>query len=315
MQSVFCTYGFTFPFPIFAILKLYEVAPINDPIVFPENLADFFHWVKETTEAYWRNMSSEEMIHGAKWLPLTDTQIDELELRYSIQFDEEHRLFLKILHTIDKHYYADERYGNPEFAEDYVETEEDKAIREFWHPLYRPSLFYNWITEKEWIESRLMWVEHMYRADILGANKLWLKSWGVRPESDEEKILVFEDWYRKAPRLLPVTAHTFLMADGGYGLRPLMSVYGFDTIIVAWSLRHFLLSEFGTELGLTEKEYDEDCPEGYDVLVKGIPELDTLQTIRLDDAIIPCWKEALTYFHHPGREYWQGFWVPWSTSE
>lgn len=289
---------------------------MNSDITFPENLSDFLYWVRETTEAHWSKVPHDEPIYGAKWLPLTDQQIDELELKYSIKFGVEHRAFLRILHTIDKRYYSEEE-AEEEFLveeeEKYEESQEQRKEREFWTPLYRPSFFYNWIAEKEWIESRLAWIDDFYTSSILDVNKSWLKSWGPRPESDEEKVRIFREWYHKAPRLLPITAHTFLMDDGGHGLRPVMSVYGFDTIISAWSLRHFLIREFDEELGLTEMYYDsEDYPEGYIDLVKGIPELDALQTIRLDDADIPYWKEVLIYSHYPGQDCWQGFWVPWS---
>lgn len=269
---------------------------MTSKITFPENLVDFLYWVKETTEAYWDKVSPEELIHGAKWLPLTDGEINELELKYSIRFGVEHRAFLKVLHTIDNHYDDEEE----------VAGEEPVALP-------RPSFFYNWITEKEWIESRLTWIVDFYTDSILGVNKSWLRSWGPRSESDEEKVRIFREWYDKAPQLLPIKAHTFLMADGGHGLRPVMSVYGFDTIISAWSLRHFLIRQFATELGLTDIYYEnEDYPEGYTDLVKGIPELDALQAIRLDDADIPYWKEVLTYFYRSDRDCWQGFWVPWS---
>lgn len=292
---------------------------MNRATIIPENLSDFLYWVKETTESYWSKVDHDWPIHGAKWLPLADWQIDELELKYSIKFGVEHRAFLRILHTIDKHYDEEEAAENELAVEGegkYEESEEDSKEREFWNPPYRPSFFYNWITEKEWIASRLAWIDDCYISSILGINKSWLRSWGPRPESDEEKVGIFREWYHKAPRLLPITAHTFLMDDGGHGLRPVMSVYGFDTIIIAWSIRHFLIRKFATELGLTEMYYDnEDYPEGYTDLVKGIPELDALQTIKLDDTDIPYWKEVLTYYHHPDQDGWQGFWVPWSKSK
>ncbi|SEW00582.1 hypothetical protein SAMN05428988_1186 [Chitinophaga sp. YR573] len=287
---------------------------MNREITFPENLSDFLYWVKETTESYWSKVPHDKLIHGAKWLPLTDQQIDELELKYTIKFGVEHRTFLRILHTIDKHYEEEEEEFISEEEGKYEESEEERKRRVFVTPPYRPSFFYNWITEKEWIESRLAWIDDFYVSNILGLSKSWLRSWGPRPESDEEKVRIFREWYQKAPCLLPITAHTFLMDDGGHGLRPVLSVYGFDTIIMAWSLRHFLMREFDTELGLTEIYYDdkEDYPQGYIDLVKGIPELDALQTIRLDDTDIPYWKEVLTYYHYPNHNCWQGFWVPWS---
>lgn len=280
---------------------------MKSQIRFPEKLSDFLYWIKETTEAFWSKVDPDEPIYGAKWLPLTDGQIDELELKYSIKFGIEHRAFLKILHTIDKHYNTEEFPVERE-----EESEEQRKEREFWTPPYRPSIFYNWITEKEWIESRLAWIDDFFTSSILGINRSWLKSWGPRPESNEEKVRIFREWYHKAPRLIPITAHTFLMDDGGYGLRPVISVHGFDTVIIAWNLRHFLIRQFDTELGLTETYYDEDDPEGYTDLVKGIPELDELQTMKLDDADVPYWKEVLVYYNHPDKDCWQGFWVPWS---
>ncbi|QJB42417.1 hypothetical protein HF324_33035 [Chitinophaga oryzae] len=288
---------------------------MNNKVIFPEGLADFLYWVKETTESYWHKVDPQKSIYGAKWLPLSEAQIDGLESKYSIKFDVEHRTFLRILHTIDKYYDQDES-GQQEEQDpppaDNVATEEMKKAGKFRTPPYRPSFFYNWLTDKEWIESRLTWVGDHFIDDILSVNRSWLRSWGPRPESDDEKIRIFREWYHQAPRLLPIKAHTFLMADGGRGLRPVMSVYGFDTIISAWSLRHFLIRELGEELGLTAIYYDEDYPEGYKDLVKGNPELDALQAIRLDEADIPYWKEPLTYYQYPGRETWQGFGIPWS---
>jgi hypothetical protein len=283
---------------------------MNRKLNFPENLTDFLSWIKEVTEAYWREVPREEKMHGAKWLPLTDEQIDGLELKYFIKFDVEHRAFLKILHTIDRKEEKEYNDENNEGTDTYEESEEQRKKREFWTPPYQPSLFYNWITEKEWIESRLAWIEDFFTGSILSVNKSWLRSWGPRPESEEEKVRIFREWYHKAPCLLPIKAHTFLMADGGHGLRPVLSVYGFDTIISGWSLRHFLIREFAEELGLTDIYYDEDYTEGYTDLIKGIPELDRLQTISLNEAEIPYWKEVLTYYNRPDQVCWQGFWVP-----
>ncbi|RAJ77255.1 hypothetical protein CLV59_10720 [Chitinophaga dinghuensis] len=282
---------------------------MNTMISFPEDLTDFLIWVRETTEAYWSKVSSEELIHGAKWLPLSDSQIDELEATYAIKFDVEHRAFLKILHTIDKHYEIEEA---PEDEADYQITAEQKRIAEFWNPPNRPSYFYNWITDKEWIVSRLAWVEDMLMGSISGPNTSWLRSWGPPKETMEEKIVVFKEWFQKTPALLPIYAHSFLMADGGHGLKPVISVYGFDSIIVAWSLRHFLLRKFATELGLTAKYYNEEFQEEYEDMVRGIPELDALQMISLAEADIPYWKEVLRYYHHQyNYNWWEGFWVPY----
>ncbi|NIG55361.1 hypothetical protein F3J22_17860 [Chitinophaga sp. Cy-1792] len=286
---------------------------MNHEITFPQDLTAFLEWIKVTTETYYSNLPPEAAMHGAKWLPLTDIQIDGLEEKYAIHFDVEHRAFLKVLHTLDKNY-EEEKYEEETWEEERVLTPEEQAKCDFWHPPYRPSLFYNWITEPEWIASRLAWIEDRFITDILGVNGSWLKSWGPCPDADEEKISIFKAWYEKAPRFLPLTAHTFLMADAGYGLKPVLSVWGFDTAIQGWSLRHYLLREFGDELGLMHvvHDYDEesDYTYVYKELNRGIPELEALQTIKLNDAVIHHWKEVVVYYCYPfDRKCWQGFWV------
>ena len=259
-------------------------------ITFPQDLTDFLCWVKTTTELAWSKVSPEETIYGARWLGLSDPEIDELELKYAIKFGYEHRAFLKILHTIDKNYRDPDE--DDESDEEIVRKKQDQ-----------PSFFYNWITDASWIERRLNWPYETILGDILGVNRVWLLSWGSRPETDAEKIQVFSAWYNKAPRLLPVTAHTFLMADAGAGLKPLLSVCGADTIVMAWSLRHYLMRTFARELELQELVLDEEDGRYYAQMVEGIPELDGLETIRQEDADIPYWKEVINYW----LPRWQGF--------
>jgi hypothetical protein len=250
-------------------------------IIFPEGLTEFLYWVKATTESAWSKLAVDVPMYGAKWLGLSDQEIDGLELRYAIKFGNEHRAFLRILHTMDKNY---------------PDPEEEKMGN-------RPSFFYNWITDTSWIERRLNWPYDTILDDILRVNHVWLKSWGQRPVSDEETTKAFAAWYNEAPRLLPVTAHTFLMADAGAGLRPLLSVCGTDTIVMAWSLRHYLMRTFARELDLREMVLDKEDGCYYAQMVTGIPELDSLETIRQEDADIPYWKEMITYW----LPRWQGF--------
>jgi hypothetical protein len=138
---------------------------------------------------------------------------------------------------------------------------------------------------------------------LLGVNRVWLKSWGSRPETEEEKIRVFSAWYNKAPNLLPVTAHTFLMDHELTGLKAVLSVWGSDTIVAAWNLRHYLMREFPQELNIQEMVYDDEDKCYYGEMMKGIAELDTLELIRLTDADIPYWKEVITYW----SSQWQTF--------
>jgi hypothetical protein len=259
-------------------------------MIFPENITDFLIWVKVTTEAAWSKAPEDDFLYGAKWLPLSDQEIDNLETKHSIKFGSEHRAFLRILHTINKRDLA---------YDEMVVSDEESEVK--WYG--QPSYFYNWLTDTKWTESRLNWPYETILQDILGVNRVWLKSWGSRPDTDEEKIRVFSAWYNKAPQLLPITAHKFLMWHNLTGLKCVLSVWGSDTIVTAWNLRHYLMREFAHELNLQEMVYDDEDKRFYGEIIKGIPELDSLETIRLADADIPYWKEIITYW----SSQWQGF--------
>lgn len=258
---------------------------------FPENINDFLTWVKVTTEVAWSKVSEDDFFYGAQWLPLSEEEIDNLEMKYSIKFGSEHRAFLRVLHTINKR--------NPTYDE-MVESDEDSEVK--WYG--QPSYFYNWITDNKWIESRLNWPYETILQDILGVNQFWLKSWEPHLSTDQEKIRVFSSWYNNAPKLLPITAHTFLMNHEAIGLKAVLSVWGSDTIVCAWNLRHYLMRKFPQELNIQEMVYDEEDKCYYGEIMKGIPELDILETIRLADADILYWKEIIT---HWSFSQWQGF--------
>jgi hypothetical protein len=258
---------------------------MNAHITFPEDLITFLMWVKTKTEYYWSRLAMDAPMYGAKWIGLSDEQIDGLEHRYSIKFGTEHRAFLKVLHTIDK-----------DLEEDYDPA--DNSGRN------KPSMYYNWLTDTEWIENRLRWPYQTILQDVLGVNSVWLQSWGPRLHTEEEKRRAFDAWYAKAPLLFPITAHTFLMDDTGEGLKPVLSVYGSDTIVSGWSLRHWLMREFSDALDLTRMVYQKEADEEYAYMVKGIPELDALERIVLQEANIPVWKEVITYWSCSWTTFW-----------
>lgn len=263
---------------------------MNTHISFPENLIDFLTWVKTTTEQAWRNEPPDSHFHGAQWLPPSEGEINSLENKYSIKFGGEHKAFLQTLHTINR--------KDPSY-EGWENEEDDNEVKRMGHP----SFFYNWLTDTNWIESRLTLPYKTILQDILGVNRVWLKSWGPRPDLNEEKTRFFSEWYSQAPRLLPITAHTFLMDHNQEGLKPALSVYGSDTIIAAWSLRHYLMRTFAKELNLETMIWDDEDKCYYSSITEGIPELDALQTIRLKDANIPYWKEIINYW----SSRWEGF--------
>lgn len=54
-----------------------------------------------------------------------------------------------------------------------------------------------------------------YRAifrDVIGRNKVWLKSWGnTRPTLDSDKEKIFAKWFEIAPKLTPIAGHRFVV--------------------------------------------------------------------------------------------------------
>lgn len=222
----------------------------------PENLTDFLYWVKEQTELFWsidpetsnNDFVCEDWIYKAKWIGLTEEQIQSVEKKYNIKFTPEHKEFLKILHTIDR----------KEIIE-YTESFDDDAeilTKEI-------PFFYNWIEDEKEINERFKWPHKTILEDVLGANKVWLKSWGKRPDSTEEIENIFRDWYDKTPPLIPLTSHRFLVSDTNLEYRPVLSIYGSDTIVYGWDLRNYLLRELKDHLNMHVLVYDEEDKDYY----------------------------------------------------
>lgn len=69
-------------------------------IKIPADFTDFLHWFKERTENYWgidpqtssEDIKCEEWIYGARWIGLTDEQIDSVENKYAVKFTTDHNL-------------------------------------------------------------------------------------------------------------------------------------------------------------------------------------------------------------------------------
>jgi len=214
----------------------------------PENNIEFLHWFKDKSEAFCSQDSEEEYwCHNAKWIGLTDTEIDEAEVKYDVKFSEEHRDFLRILHTLDRKQVVEREISEEEPPYDYIETIE-----------VEDTFLYNWKSEDkadvEEIRNRLNWPYETVFQDVEGSNKFWLKSWGKKPDSVEEQKLIFGNWYEKAPKLVPLYGHRFIVNDFSKQENPILSVWGSDIIVYGWNLRHYLLHEFGYLTDLDSEE-------------------------------------------------------------
>ncbi len=205
----------------------------------PETLTEILHWVKECTEKAWSEPPSEtnnyeEWLYGAKWQPLSDTEIDGVEQKYNIKFSPDHQEFLRILHTIDK-------YEPQEYQDNNGQTQK----------YYRP-YFCNWLKENEIkrylygaFEGILHSIEH----------GTWIKAWGEKPETIEDRKHFFITWYAKAPKVLPLESYRCLVNDTSLIDKPVLSICGLDTIVLEWDFKMYFLEEYAQYLGLLRKNY------------------------------------------------------------
>jgi hypothetical protein len=263
----------------------------------PEDYIEFLHWVKETTETFWNKepvtqeegLSPEEWVEGAKWLGLEEEEIDAIEDKYQIKFTQEHRAFLNILHTIDR----------KEPIECYDDNSELYYIEK--------SFFHNWKTDDEELNYCFNWPSETILTDVLGVNKIWLKSWGkVRPKSDVTKKEIFSNWLKQAPKLIPIFGHRFVVSTPSDCDNPILSVYGSDVIVYGWNMRHYLLSELKEHLELMYW----DCNEEYGCSIEKGKELQDLckkEYAAAKDKRIPFWEDMILYWSSGwssfGRKY------------
>ncbi|MCL9804462.1 SMI1/KNR4 family protein [Flavobacterium amniphilum] len=221
--------------------------------IIPNNFEEFLYWVKETTEKRWANLSESkkdgnwwsqkhDLFEGAKWVdPLSDEEVNALEIKWGIKFPDDFKSFLKILHRVDKCDF---------FEEEDFETNEI-TLRE-------NHLFHNWRDEELIKERFANPLEHLKFDVFSSIQPSWLKAWGTRPETEAECIAVMEKWMEKASILIPVNSHRYLISEPTQKCNHVISMYGFDTLLYSLNLREHLINELRWDLGLDEREYDDE---------------------------------------------------------
>ena len=89
------------------------------------------------------------------------------------------------------------------------------------------------------LEGMLFDVEH---------NALWLDSWGVKPDSLEERLNVVADTFATYPQLIPVFSHRYIPNSPLETGNPIFSVYQTDIIYYGRNLIDYFSSEFSFNL-------------------------------------------------------------------
>ncbi|CAM1364755.1 hypothetical protein [Tenacibaculum xiamenense] len=250
--------------------------------IIPENYSEFLFWVKERTESFWTGNQKDEASHivcddwlkGAKWVGMTDEEIERTEETYNIRFTDSHKLFLKILHTIDK----------KQIVSEYDSKGNEKQIEK--------SLFFNWNTDQEKIEKYLKWPSNILLKGVLN-DTIWLDSWGEKPISDTEKEVAFFKWFEELPKLVPLNSHRFAISQPISSENPILSIQGLNTIVYGRNMRHYLLSELEEHLGLLKYVYDEDEEAWHEEPTEQLLQIHKKEFDLLKGTEIPGWEEFL----------------------
>lgn len=253
----------------------------------PKDFTEFLHWVKDRTEYFWslerevyedENFEIENWSYGAKWIGLSDKEINGIEDKYGIKFTKYHREFLRILHTLDRKqkYEGWDEQGN-------------SIIRE-------ASFFHNWLKDDKEISNYLNWTKNFLLEDVQRGS-IWLKSWGEKPDSKTKQESIFLDWFNKAPSIIPINSHRFVISEPNDFDNPILSVYEQDTILYGANMRHYLINELEDELGFFQGEYyyDNDFKEWLwtSSLIPEVEKIHDYEYERLKKIEIPYWKEFL----------------------
>jgi hypothetical protein len=205
-------------------------------------LIEFLRWFRVKTEEAWRDIdvdpieqyNTQGILGGHNWQRstkwqsgLNDREIDAIEATWQISFPPDYRTFLSILNAPDRGQYgtqwSTERPGELERSHD------------------RPT-FYDWKRDIDAVRSALRWPLEGLLFDVEN-NNLWPDSWGKRPNSAAARQEQLEGLVGKAPRLIPIISHRYLLATPLKSGNPVLSVYQADIIVYGADLRAFLLEE------------------------------------------------------------------------
>jgi len=204
----------------------------------------FLRWFQERTEETWQTyptrtfesyvaarVGGSDWQQGTRWLSgLDEQEIASIEQRYQVHFPPDYRLFLQMLHSVDR------PMAGAGFADDNMMV-----------PRTTPS-FYNWQTNITSIQATHEWLVQGLVFDIQW-NNLWLPSWGAKPSTLETQEARMRDLVNTAPKLIPVFGHRYLLAEPCEAGNPVFSIYQSDIIIYGENLHSYFLHEFGSLVG------------------------------------------------------------------
>lgn len=215
----------------------------------------FLNWFRARTEAAWSvyqprkfedyvavGVGGSDFQRETRWLGgLSEEQSEQIERRWSLRFPPDYRLFLQVLHTVDR----------PRLGAFYTEESPSHLV-----PGKAPS-FYNWLAEEEAVRGCFDWLVEGLQFDV-EHNRLWLPGWGAKPptlSAQKERVRALVG---AAPRMIPITGHRYLLAEPCQSGNPVFSIYQSDIIIYGPDLRTYFLREFAWLLGIDQDSWRKD---------------------------------------------------------
>jgi hypothetical protein len=199
----------------------------------------FLRWLREQTEDAWQSYQTKsfntfkasgiggyDWQQGTRWLGgLPEEDISRIEKEQHFPFPPDYRLFLQILHCVDR-----PRVGAV-YAPDGVTM----------LPATSPS-FFNWLSDTAELQAAYNWLLEGLLFDV-EYNHLWLETWGKKPDTSAEQVSHIEELVSQAPPLIPIFGHRYLLAEPCQAGNPILSIYQSDIIIYSLNIHDFFLKE------------------------------------------------------------------------
>ena len=114
--------------------------------------------------------------------------------------------------------------------------------------------------EADKILDRLNWPLEGMLFD-LQSNEFWIKSWGDKPNTYEEKERIAKENYSNWPKLIPIYSHRYIPSQPNKDGNPIFSVYQMDIIYYGFDLATYFANEFSFKLTREFKSIDKPNKE------------------------------------------------------